>query len=128
MSNPFLSTFNSQFEEFLDDIMRLFPNDIDLVTSKKSLLFMKKFNPRLIIITWRDLIAKPYHEEIEHNGLDFFISKDYTDDLKQSTDSEKITSVIDRLRAPLKNLQEEDKATAMKYINNLTKLSLRYEN
>ena len=128
MSNPFLSTFNSQFEEFLDDIMRLFPNDIDLITSKKSLLFMKKFNPRLIITTWRDLIAKPYHDEIENNGLDFFISKDYTEDLKLSPDSEKITSVIDRLRAPLKNLQEEDKATAMKYINNLTKLSLRYEN
>jgi hypothetical protein len=127
MPNPYLSAFNSQFEQFLDDISRLFPDDLDLIASKKSLIFMKKFNPRLIITTWRDLIAKPYESEIENNGLDFFISKDYTNDLKSTSDSENITAVINRLRTPLKNLQEDDKATAMKYISNLTKLSLRYE-
>ena len=38
--------------------------------------------------------------------------------------SAKILEVIDRLRKPLSLLHDQDKETAMKYINNLTKLAI----
>ena len=127
MSNPYLAAFNNQFLEFVEDILRLFPNDPDIISSKNSLLLMKKMNPRLIIVTWRDLIATPYKEQIESGGIDFFLTKDYSADLNGVQDGEKTLAIIERLRSPLHNLHDKDKDMAMKYINNLTKLSLLYK-
>lgn len=126
MSSPYLSAFNNQFLEFIEDILRLFPDDPDIIASKNSLLLVKRVNPRLIIMTWRDLIATPYQKQIEEEGIDFFITKDYSEDLKNAPDVEKTLAIIERLRTPLRNLHEKDKAMAMKYISNLTKLSLMY--
>ena len=126
MSSPYLSAFNNQFLEFIEDILRLFPDDPDIIASKNSLLLVKRVNPRLIIITWRDLIATPYQQQIEEGGIDFFLTKDYREDLKNAPDVEKTLAIIERLRMPLRNLHENDKAMAMKYISNLTKLSLMY--
>ena len=127
MPSPYLSAFNNQFLEFIEDILRLFTNDPDLIACKNSLLMIKRINPRLIIMSWKQFIAVPYEKEIEEGGLDYFISKDYAKDLQNVDDAEKIMSVIERLRTPLKNLHDSDKVTAMKYINNLTKLSLMYQ-
>lgn len=63
MSSPYLTAFNNQFLEFIEDILRLFPNDPDIIASKNSLLLVKRVNPRLIIMTWRDLIATPYQQD-----------------------------------------------------------------
>lgn len=126
MSNPYLTAFNNQFNEFFDEIIKLFPSDVDIVNTKNSLQLMKKMNPRLIILCWKDFIAKPYGDEIEKGGMDYFISKDYSRDVEKMENSAKILEVIDRLRQPLSLLHDQDKETAMKYINNLTKLSLLY--
>jgi hypothetical protein len=126
MPNPYLTAFNNQFLEFVEDILRLFPNDKDLITTKNSLLLMKKMNPRLIVMAWRDFIAMPYANEIETGGLEFFLNKDYSGDLSTMPDARKILDVIERLRVPLRNLHDDDKVMAMKYISNLTKLSLLY--
>lgn len=126
MSNPYLTAFNNQFNEFFDEIIKLFPSDVDIVNTKNSLQLMKKMNPRLIILCWKDFIATPYGNEIEKGGMDYFISKDYSTDVEKMENSAKILEVIDRLRKPLSLLHDQDKETAMKYINNLTKLSLLY--
>lgn len=128
MSNPYLTAFNNQFLEFVEDILRLFPNDKDIIATKNSLLMMKKMNPKLIISSWRDFIAKPYSEDIEKGGMDFFLNKDYSEDLQAlAGDTEKILEVVDRLRGPLRTLHPEDADSALKYISNLTKLSLLYK-
>jgi hypothetical protein len=127
MSNPYLTAFNNQFLEFIEDILRLFPNDKDIIATKNSLLMMKKMNPKLIITAWRDYIAIPYADDIENGGMEFFLNKDYSEDLQQlGSDIDKILKVIDRLRGPLKTLHSDDSTSALKYISNLTKLSLLY--
>jgi hypothetical protein len=114
MSNPYLTAFNNQFLEFIEDVLRLFPNDKDIIATKNSLLMMKKMNPKLIITAWRDFIAKPYADDIENGGMEFFLNKDYSEDLQVLGDTEKILQVIDRLRGPLKSLHPEDSDSALK--------------
>ena len=65
MSNPILTAFNNQFVEFIEDILRLFPGDKDLLLSKNGILTLKKGNPKLLIQIWKQFIADIYLKEIE---------------------------------------------------------------
>ena len=125
MSNgsTILTAFNDHFMEFLDDIIRVFPNDSDILASKNSVALIRKANPRLVIQIWNSNVVGKYRAVIEEGNIDFFINKDYSDDLVQAENSRKIIEVIDRIRNPVKMMTPEDQAKTMKYIQNLTKLS-----
>ena len=126
MSSPILSAFNNQFKEFMDDILRIFPDDKDLMTTKNMMSTLQKGNPRLLIQIWKNFITDPYASEIEVGDIDFFINKDYNSDVSQLGDSEKIVKAIDRLREPIKNMDDKNQQACMKYIQNLSKLSSMY--
>lgn len=121
-----LAAFNNQLSEFLDDVVRLFPNDIDIRAAKNSLSMMKKMNPKLILTAWYNYVSQPYGEEILNKGLEPFIEKNYTEDIKYLEDSSKVLEVIDRIRNPIKEMNNTDKDISLKYINNLNKLSNIY--
>lgn len=116
--------FNDHFEEFVGDIHNVFPDDVDIVTAKNALLTMRKANPKLIPQIWTTYIVGPYKSQIEAGDLSFFIEKDYSQDVSNSKSSEKIMSSINRLREPIRQMSDENKAKTLKYIQNLTKLSL----
>lgn len=126
MSN-LLTAFNDHFVEFLSDIQRVFPDDVDVLTAKNALLTIRKTNPKMIVKIWTKFIVGEYKKEIDAGDIEFFINKDYTKDIATSNSSDKITESIDRLRNPVKQMSVEDQAKVMKYIQNLTKLATLYE-
>ena len=126
--NNLLTAFNDHFVEFLSDIQRVFPEDVDILTAKNALLTIRKTNPKIIVKIWTTCVVGEYKKEIEAGDIAFFINKDYTKDIATSTSSDKITESIDRLRNPVKQMSVEDQAKVMKYIQNLTKLATLYEN
>ena len=126
MSSSILTAFNNHFTEFVDDIQRVFPDDVDILTAKNSLFAVRKMNPKMIIKCWDTFVVGNYKSVIEAGDLSFFMDKDYSADLKNNNESKKITEAIDRLRTPVKMMNEEEKAKIMKYIQNLTKLSEMY--
>jgi len=122
MSN-ILTAFNDHFEEFVSDIQRVFPDDTGILYAKNAFLTARKANPKLIVKMWKLYVVSKYREEIEAGNLDFFINKDYKNDVSVSPYSDKITESIDRLREPVKKMNAEDQAKTLKYIQNFTKLS-----
>ena len=125
--NNLLTAFNDHFVEFLSDIQRVFPEDVDILTAKNALLTIRKTNPKIIVKIWSKFIVGEYKKEIDAGDIAFFINKDYTKDIATSNSSDKITESIDRLRNPVKQMSAEDQAKVMKYIQNLTKLATLYE-
>ena len=125
--NNLLTAFNDHFVEFLSDIQRVFPEDVDILTAKNALLTIRKTNPKIIVKIWTTCVVGEYKKEIDAGDIAFFINKDYTKDIATSTSSDKITESIDRLRNPVKQMSVEDQAKVMKYIQNLTKLATLYE-
>ena len=118
-----VTVFNDHFSEFVDDIQSVFPDDADILTAKNALLTIRKANPRMIVKIWNTFIVGKYKSEIDAGNMDFFINKDYSDDVLTSQHSDKIMESIDRLRKPIKQMTPEDQAKTMKYIQNLTKLA-----
>ena len=122
MSN-ILTAFNDQFAEFINDVHLVFPQDADILSAKNALLAIRKANPKMIVKIWNSFIVGKYKGEIEAGNLDFFMNKDYTNDIANSNNSDKIMESIDRLRGPIKNMSTENQSKVMKYIQNLTRLS-----
>ena len=123
MSNNILTAFNDHFIDFVNDIQSVFPNDADILSTKTALIAIRKANPKMIVKIWNAFIVSNYKGEIEAGNLDFFINKDYSQDVSSAANSDKIMESIDRLRGPVKNMGPENQAKVMKYIQNLTKLA-----
>lgn len=128
MSVNILTAFNDHFVDFVTDIHNVFPDDVDVLTAKNSLLTIRKVNPKMIVKIWNTFIVGKYKKEIEEGDLSFFIDKDYADDVSSVQNSDKIVESINRLRNPVKQMSIQNQTKVMKYIQNLTKLSAMCEN
>jgi hypothetical protein len=130
MANPqksaILKAFNTLLFEFFDDIIRIFPEKKEIPDAKQALLLLKQANPGLIIRCWNKYITEKYTDVITNGNIDFFFNKDYKDDVKNMANPDKVIAVIDTLREPVSQLSETSKDMAMKYIQNLSKLSSIY--
>lgn len=121
-----LKTYINQFDEFLDDTLRLFPKDTDIRYCKTSFNIIKKTNPKMIIKTWKIYIADKYKKQIEDSDVDFFMSKNYNDDLVDVSNSQYVIKTINRLKKPIAKMDDNNKNKCMKYLQNLSKLSELY--
>jgi accessory colonization factor AcfC len=119
MASNILGAFNDHFVEFISDIQLVFPDDVDLLTAKNSLIMIRKANPKMIIKIWKTHIVDKYAKQIGDGDLTFFMDKDYSNDI---SGNEKIMEGINRLREPVKNMSKENQDKTLKYIQNLTKL------
>ena len=125
-SSIILTTFNDHFIEFVNDIINVFPEDTDILAAKNSFLLIRKANPKMIIKIWNKFVVDKYKDAIDNDDISFFINKDYSTDLNNAENSDKIMDAINRLRNPVKLMEPQDQKKVMKYIQNLTKLSILY--
>ena len=121
-----LTAFNTQFYDFLDDIESVFMNDNGIKRAKNALFLIKKINPTLVIRLWYKYIVVNYESEIDSNNINFFIEKDYKNDLRYLNSSDDIMKHIDSLREPVRNMGESNQKKSFMYIKNLCILSRLY--
>jgi hypothetical protein len=123
MSKSMVTIFNDHFAEFVNDIQSVFPDDVDIMTAKNALSTIRKANPKLLVNIWIKYVSTPYEQQISAGNIQFFIDKDYTNDVSKSDSADKIMEAIDRLRTPIRNMTTENQAKTMKYIQNLSKIA-----
>lgn len=121
-----LRSFNTHLFEFLEDVIRIFPDNTEIQTAKTSFQTIKKANPTAIAKAWFSFVYSPYREIIDRGDINFFFEKDYSQDLASLNNSREIMKVIDTLREPVSNMNENEKEFTMKYLQNLSKLSMIY--
>ena len=123
-----LKAFNNHFKEFMDDIISIFPKDHELKTTKFFLDNILKVKPRMVIEVWKENILDLYKEQIEQGDLDFFINKDYSNDVGMGINGngETILNSIEKMRTKIRDMSDENKAKSVKYIQNLAKLCNLY--
>ena len=119
----FQTIFNDHFVEFVCAIHTVFPENSDILTAKNALLAIRKANPKLIVKIWNQYIILPYTEEIERGDLEFFINKDYSNDLTYAGNSDQIMDSINRLRQPVGQMNPTERQNVVKYLQNLSKLA-----
>lgn len=118
--------FNTHLLEFLDDIIRIYPDNPDIAKAKTSIETIKKANPALIIKAWYQKVYMPYQSIVDSGDISFFFDKDYSQDLQTVNNAGEIMKMIDKLREPVRGMDDSNKEHCMTYIQNLSKLSMAY--
>lgn len=121
-----LRGFNNHFFDFIEDIIRIFPEKEDLIASRTSFQIIKQANPTAIVKAWNIFIVTPYSSVIEQGDISFFFDKDYSGDLSHLQNANEIMKTIDSFRGPVKEMGDSNKQHTMKYIQNLSKLATMY--
>jgi hypothetical protein len=119
------STFFTQLEECLSDIEQVYSTDARFMSCKTLYTTIRHTNPKLIVSTWTRLVTDKYYDQIINGQLDYFLNKDYRDDVN-ANDNEytpTVDNTINELRRVIGDMSDENKAMAMKYVQNLCKLS-----
>ena len=121
-----LAGFNNHLNEFFNDVVNIFPDNLDIKVAQTSLSTMRKANPRLIVAIWREHVVSKYEKEIVEGNIDFFLEKDYNSDLKTADNASTILEKINSLKEPIRNMGHDNRSKTITYIQNLTKLCNLY--
>ena len=119
-----LKTFNTHLLEFMDDIVTVFPREVDLLTSRTFMQGVIKVKKRLVIQYWYKHVYLLYKEHIDNGDFDYFLNKDYNNDVADND----ILKGIEKMRSKIKLLSDENKEKSITYVKNLSKLSNIYFN
>ena len=121
-----IRAFNNMFFEFIDDIITVYPDNVDMLTAKDAFSSFKKMNPTSIIKVWYSSVYSRYSDQIDIGNIDFFMYKDYRTDLSEVNNMQNVLDMIDNVRDPIKNMSVKNKEHVTKYIQDLSKLSTTY--
>lgn len=119
----YLKGFNSQFNDFMNDLITVYPDKNQFLKYKTNIETLSKSNPSLMIKYWNNYAGK-YSDKIENEDVSFFLEKDYSGDLK----SNEYLSFINYIKELFNTMDNNNKEKTVKYVKNLTKLSSLYAN
>lgn len=122
-----MKSFNTHFFDFLNDVSGIIEDNEEILTSKEFFETIKKANPTLIIKCWFLYVYQPYKEIINNGDVAYFLEKDYGNDISILSNSTEIMNSINKIRLPIKSMSEVNQKHSMKYIQNLSKLSMMYD-
>ena len=128
MSN-LLKVFNDHLVDFFDDLAIVFNHDIDLLTARNFISNYRKINPKSIIMAWKWYVSDRYRDQILSGELHYFLNKDYKNDIVDASfnNIEEMLDIVEKIRDFVKQLQKKDQNKALKYLQNLIKLSDMYK-
>ena len=118
--------FNTLFFSFVDDIITIFPEQEDIATAKTSMMSFKQMNPTLLIKSWYKMVYMPYANVINAGDVSFFFDKDYSADLQNVPNGKELMKMIDKVRGPIRSMDENNRGHCADYVLKLSKLSEMY--
>lgn len=121
-----LKLFNTHLFEFMDELSILFPDNMDIKASINLFQLTKTANASLLVKIWYTYVETPYGDILRDGKLDYFLDKDYKDDLVNLPNAANALRAIDMLRKPVKETSETNKQHSLNYIVNLCKMSVAY--
>ena len=118
--------FNTLLFSFLDDIITIFPEQEDIATAKTSMMSFKQMNPTLLIKSWYKMVYVPYANVINAGDVSFFFDKDYSADLQNVPNGKELMKMIDKVRGPIRSMDDTNRGHCAEYVLKLSKLSEMY--
>jgi hypothetical protein len=128
--NKYYEMFNETLENFIKDLIKVFPTDNDVKLFKTSSNLLKLANVKKPLELFNSGLTEEYKQNILDRNEDFFLTHDYDDVLnndilkKMPTLNNNINNeLISKLKKYWSDLSDPNKDTVWKYFQILLKLS-----
>lgn len=126
-----LKNFINQLSGFIDDLLIIIPNNQGIISAKKYVKTVSSLNPKLLLTLWYESVTQKYATQIKEGDLEFALNRDYSEDVSgkienNSESGESIMLIIDNLKQATKSLDDDQKKTIIKYLQNITQLTQLY--
>ena len=125
-----LRSFNTYYFDFLDRLIEWYPEHEELQVSKTTQEMFKKTNPTLIIKYWAAYVYKPYANAINEGNLEYFLNKDYNEDIQNAPSSgienSKMLEYIENVKDIIRIMDPLRQRFVIEYVQNLSKMSIQY--
>lgn len=124
-----IRSFNDYFFEFLEDMLKVLPENKSILTAIKSFRTLTDVNKTILIKCWHKFVYLKYKNVIEDGNIEFFFEKDYSEDLTNLKNSQNIMQIIDSVRIPAKEVcnNPKNREYITTYIQTLCKLSVVFD-
>ena len=117
-NQSYLKIFVTQLQNFIDDLILLYPADNDFKVFKNGVALLNRTNPRKIVNLFKEYVDK-YENRIISRDETFFLQNDYNEIEK----TENILESMNKLKNYWKDLNDSNKEKVWKYFEILIKLS-----
>lgn len=120
MAGELLEKFNRTFNEFVDDLITVFPNDAEFRMVQLAIKGIHFAAPDALHAGFRERVVIPFGDKILSKDEDFFLGADYS---KHTTDVEDAERIINKVKQMYKQMNDNDRAIVWKYMRVLVLLS-----
>lgn len=123
--------FNQYYFELLNMMKKYSEKSMEFKKFYTYNYMLKKTNIKLFIRTWNETITKLYFNEIINGNIEYFLNKDYSQDMRGNEDFVKtynINTYIIYFKKIYNNLKKELVDIFVEKIQQLTSLSRIYFN
>jgi len=122
MSRRIVEAFFNTFNEFVDQLITLFPEDPDFPAYKTGIGFLKMGNPSIVF----DQITRfvmPHEDLILSKNDDFFVKYEFAEIVAEDTS---MGTIIESLKSKWASLPDTTRSVLFDYLIMLLKLSKTY--
>ena len=128
-TDKFYTIFNTKITEFLNDLIRLFPDDADFKMYKTAISLAKLADEKKPLQYYKKFVTEEYKEHIRNKNDKFFLDHDYKEILSDSELSNDINSgdfssqIVDRLKGYWSQISDENKEIVWNHFTLFLKIS-----
>jgi len=113
-----MGLFFDQFQDFVEQLIAVFPDDKDFPVYLKNLKIAKLTNPKMVI-RGIEKHCMPFAETIQARNADFFLKYSFAEYEKDET----IIPVIRKMKTMWGQISTANQGHIMDYVNNLLRLA-----
>lgn len=114
-----IDAFFNQYEDFLNQLKEVYPDDPDWKLYLSGLAIFRRTNPLIVVKkTWKHIA--PFEEMIVSRNEKFFMERDYSD---ITEGEEPLEQTITKLRGMWEALSPHNRRVVWDFANNITALA-----
>ena len=111
-----VEAFFNQFNSFLGELKKMYPEDPDFPVFITTLSMMKSANPMLVVNFVKTEIVDPFGEKIRVRDESFFMNQDY--EAREDVD----LNIVQKIKQYIEGMTPATKETVWKYVEIITTL------
>jgi hypothetical protein len=113
--------FNETFKEFMQDLIRVFPEDVEFRMYELAIQSTMMYYPTYVGEMFFEKVTRPFEDKIMQRDSSFFLAHDYTDVLDNP--HKEANAIIEKIKDCWVNMVDENKDIVWKYFRVLVLLS-----